>query len=200
MPNTVTIQSGQTLSDIAVKYGVSVKDLQTANGITNEDYIKAGQKINIPIGSKNLQGAEDKIAKGPKAPNSVIAKYCYSKEQVAENTAYSKQKINKTYETNAKEKKETATLSVDPYSGYVVIQPKRRVTAEEIKKMYNIPDGDLKNYNPIDYSWGDLPDGHHYKDYGNPTFNKEEKVVVPPSSFEYGGFFSETWHSIKSLF
>ncbi|MBS4760702.1 MAG: LysM peptidoglycan-binding domain-containing protein [Clostridium sp.] len=200
MPNTVTIQSGQTLSEIAVKYGVSVEDLKKANGITNADDIKAGQKINIPIASNKPQGVGDNVDNKPKAPNATIAKYSYSKEEVAENTQYSNEKIKKTYETNAKEKKATATLSADPYSGHVMIQPKRKVTAEELKKMYNIPDGVLKNYNPIDYSWGTLPDDHHYKDYGNPTFNKGDKVIVPASSFEYGGFLKEAWHEIKSWF
>ncbi len=48
-PYTHTVQSGDTLSKIAEKYGVSVEDLLKANPwIKNPDYIQVGWKIKIP--------------------------------------------------------------------------------------------------------------------------------------------------------
>ena len=42
-----TIQSGDTLSGIAAKYGTSVSQLQAWNGIKNANLIYAGQKIRV---------------------------------------------------------------------------------------------------------------------------------------------------------
>lgn len=45
---TYTIQSGDTLNVIAVKFGVSVDDIIKANNITNPNILSAGQQIIIP--------------------------------------------------------------------------------------------------------------------------------------------------------
>lgn len=47
-PTEVTVQKGESLTKIAEKTGVSVKDLERANGIENGNKIKAGEKIKIP--------------------------------------------------------------------------------------------------------------------------------------------------------
>jgi LysM repeat protein len=43
-----TVQRGDTMSSIAVKFGVTVKALQAANNITNPDKITVGQVLKIP--------------------------------------------------------------------------------------------------------------------------------------------------------
>jgi LysM repeat protein len=48
---TYTIQPGETLSEIAARFDVSVNDLATANGITNPALIRAGQVLTIPSSS-----------------------------------------------------------------------------------------------------------------------------------------------------
>ena len=47
-PSEVTVQKGESLTKIAEKAGVSVKDLERTNGIENGNKIKAGEKIKIP--------------------------------------------------------------------------------------------------------------------------------------------------------
>ena len=47
-PSEVTVQKGESLTKIAEKTGVSVKDIERANGIENGNKIKAGEKIKIP--------------------------------------------------------------------------------------------------------------------------------------------------------
>ena len=47
-PTEVTVQKGESLTKIAEKAGVSVKDLERANGIDDGNKIKAGEKIKIP--------------------------------------------------------------------------------------------------------------------------------------------------------
>ena len=47
-PTEVTVKKGESLTKIAEKAGVSVKDIERANGIDDGNKIKAGEKIKIP--------------------------------------------------------------------------------------------------------------------------------------------------------
>lgn len=49
-PTVYIVQPGDTLSNIASKFDVSVEDLMRANGLTNPDYVMLGQELLIPIG------------------------------------------------------------------------------------------------------------------------------------------------------
>ena len=44
----VTVKSGETLSDIAARYGVSMNSLMRLNGIRNSDHVEAGQTLRLP--------------------------------------------------------------------------------------------------------------------------------------------------------
>jgi LysM repeat protein len=48
---SVTVQPGDTLSDIAVRHGVGVTRLMQANGISDADLVMVGQRLTIPGGS-----------------------------------------------------------------------------------------------------------------------------------------------------
>ena len=56
-PSQVTVQKGESLTSIAEKSGVSVKDLERANGIQDGNKIKAGDKIKIPTKDEARQAA-----------------------------------------------------------------------------------------------------------------------------------------------
>ena len=45
---TITVQSGETLSEIADRYGVSTRQLMRLNGLRDSDYIEAGSRLEIP--------------------------------------------------------------------------------------------------------------------------------------------------------
>ena len=64
-PSEVTVQKGESLTKIAEKAGVSVKDLERANGIENGNKIKAGEKIKIPTKeeARKAAAAEKKSTK-----------------------------------------------------------------------------------------------------------------------------------------
>ena len=47
-PGPYTVQPGDTLSAIAVQYGVSINDLMAVNGLSDPDSIFAGQQLRIP--------------------------------------------------------------------------------------------------------------------------------------------------------
>ena len=65
-PSEVTVQKGESLTKIAEKAGVSVKDIERANGIENGNKIKAGEKIKIPTKAEAKQAAAAE-KKGSKA-------------------------------------------------------------------------------------------------------------------------------------
>ncbi|MEX1124773.1 MAG: LysM peptidoglycan-binding domain-containing M23 family metallopeptidase, partial [Acidimicrobiia bacterium] len=49
---TYTVQKGDRLGDIAARYGTSISQIASSNGITNADLIRSGQKLVVP-GSGN---------------------------------------------------------------------------------------------------------------------------------------------------
>ena len=71
-PSEVTVQKGESLTKIAEKTGVSVKDLERANGIDDGNKIKAGEKIKIPTKAEAKKAAaeEKKSGKSGKASKS----------------------------------------------------------------------------------------------------------------------------------
>lgn len=52
---TYTVRSGDTLSGIAARYGISYQTLAAYNGIRNPDLIYPGQQIIIPLGGNEAQ-------------------------------------------------------------------------------------------------------------------------------------------------
>ena len=48
VPDTYIVRSGDNLSEIAVRFGVTLEALMAANGIQNPDWIAVGQKLVIP--------------------------------------------------------------------------------------------------------------------------------------------------------
>lgn len=64
-----TIQSGDTLTSIARRFGTSVQAIAQANGITNPDRIRAGQAIQVP--DPPGQNAQP----GPAQPQSGVGTY-----------------------------------------------------------------------------------------------------------------------------
>ena len=70
-PTEVTVQRGESLTSIAERTGVSVSDLERANGIADGNKIKAGDRIKIPTQAEARQAAaNEKKAKGRKAKSS----------------------------------------------------------------------------------------------------------------------------------
>ena len=47
---TYKVKAGDTLSGIAAKYGVSVKELMALNSLHDGDYLVAGQELRVPKG------------------------------------------------------------------------------------------------------------------------------------------------------
>lgn len=59
-----TVKSGDSLGVIASKLGVTMADIQKANGITNPDQIQIGQELKIPTSSTKKQYTDDQLLAG----------------------------------------------------------------------------------------------------------------------------------------
>lgn len=64
-----TVQYGETLSEIAISYGVSETDIMAENGITNPDLIVTGQELYIPTAG---EGAMPTPAQGGGNPVYIV--------------------------------------------------------------------------------------------------------------------------------
>lgn len=53
-PSTYLVEAGDTLGAIADRFGVSLSDLMTVNGLTNQDFIQVGQQLVIPTSGASL--------------------------------------------------------------------------------------------------------------------------------------------------
>ncbi len=55
------VQAGDTLGDIAQRYGISIQDLITANGITDPNALDIGMVLNVPAPNPGAVGLSLKI-------------------------------------------------------------------------------------------------------------------------------------------
>jgi len=71
---TYTIQKGDSLSKIAKRYGVRSKDLAAANGISNPNKIRIGQKLKVPSRASSTSSTTPApSAPSPSAPSAPSA-------------------------------------------------------------------------------------------------------------------------------
>ena len=71
---SVTVRSGETLSDIADRYGVSVGTLMRMNGIRNPDLVEAGSRLQVP-GPTVKAGAGRHRVKSGETLSSIAGQY-----------------------------------------------------------------------------------------------------------------------------
>lgn len=58
-----TVQRGETLSSIALRYGSTVSRIADANNIKNVNLIRVGQQLKIPVVTPTLQTALERCLK-----------------------------------------------------------------------------------------------------------------------------------------
>jgi len=89
-PTEVTVQKGESLTKIAEKTGVSVKDIERANGIEDGNKIKAGEKIKIPTKAEAAKAAAKDKKSGGSKHSSAKRDKSSSKDSKSSNTSSSK--------------------------------------------------------------------------------------------------------------
>ena len=65
---SVTVRSGETLSDIAYRYGVSVGTLMRMNGIRNPDNLQVGQRLQVTGSTVTTSSGSHRVKSGKQYP------------------------------------------------------------------------------------------------------------------------------------
>ena len=61
---TITVKPGETLSDIAARYNISLTKLMQMNGISNPDHVEIGSRLTIPGSTVQAGSGRHQVASG----------------------------------------------------------------------------------------------------------------------------------------
>lgn len=113
-----TVDKGETYYSISRKYGITVDQLQAANGLTKDSVLKAGQKLTIPGGETK----ESPAAQSPAATSSPAAATAPSSVDVSQSNA------NRKFDTYTVQKGDT----------FYHIAKVNEITVDELKALNNL--------------------------------------------------------------
>lgn len=88
--NIVTVQSGDTLSEIATTYNTSVDQLVKDNNLANKDFIQVGQQLNL-TGSVNQQPVSQQPVSQQPANQTASVSQPQTNQQPVDNTTSNNQ-------------------------------------------------------------------------------------------------------------
>ena len=78
---SITVKSGETLSDIADRYGVSVRTLMRLNGISNPDHVEIGSRLQVPGPKVNAGSGRHRVTTG-ETLSSIAGRYRISEKDL----------------------------------------------------------------------------------------------------------------------
>ena len=156
---SVTVKSGETLSDIAARYGVSINSLMRLNGLRDSDFVRAGQQLQIP-GSVSAGSGRHKLRSGDTL-SGIAAQYRVTERQLIALNALSSAdhvEIGQTLKlpSNAvlpqpapkpKPRVQPVPIKANPNATSHTVA--RGQTLTQIAKAYNIPMASLISINAI---------------------------------------------------
>ncbi len=154
----VTVKSGETLSDIAARYGVSMNSLMRLNGIRNSDHVEAGQTLRLP-GSVTAGKGRHNVQSGDTLSD-IAARYRVSERQLMALNGLSSPdhvEIGQTLKLpsnavlpQAKPKAKTKPVPIQAKPNAISHTVARGQTLSQIAKAYDIPMTALISINAIE--------------------------------------------------
>ena len=151
---SVTVRSGETLSDIAYRYGVSVGTLMRMNGIRNPDSLQIGQPLQVP-GSTVTAGSGRHRVKSGETLSSIANRYqLRSRDLMAVNNLRNADhiKINQTLQLPGNAVMPRAAfkpVAVTPILGATEHTVAKGQTLTQISKAYKLPVASLISINQL---------------------------------------------------
>lgn len=180
------VQSGESLSTIAAANGISVKELQEANGISDPKKLQIGQELRIPEKTPQAQATEMKLEDAKHQVEILTAQ-----KNKPSLPPIMKEAMQKQID-NLKDVYKNSSYNISP-DGSVEFEIKSDMNVEDFKKAYNIKDGVFRDYlyrKHEDYMLND-PTAHYFT-IGSSDDNTEAQDIDDfenkrPGSFrEYG--------------
>ena len=154
----VTVKSGETLSDIAARYGVSMNSLMRLNGIRNSDHVEAGQTLRLP-GSVAAGKGRHRVQAGDTL-SGIAAQFRVSERQLMALNGLSSPdhvEIGQTLKLpsnavlpQAKPKAKTKPVPIQAKPNAISHTVARGQTLSQIAKAYDIPMTALISINAIE--------------------------------------------------
>jgi len=154
----VTVKSGETLSDIAARYGVSMNSLMRLNGISNSDHVEAGQTLRLP-GSVAAGQGRHKVQSGDTL-SGIAAQFRVSERQLMALNGLSSPdhvEIGQTLKLpsnavlpQAKPKAKSKPVPIQAKPNAISHTVARGQTLSQIAKAYDIPMTALISINAIE--------------------------------------------------
>ena len=154
---TVTVRSGETLSDIAARYDVSVASLMRLNGIKDPDHVEIGSRLKVPghAASATAGPGRHRVSEGETLGEIAVRYQISSRDLIALNGLRNADhvELGETLKLPAnavlpvaKPKKEPINV-VPGASQHTVGQGQ---TLSQIARAYNLPMTSLVNFNQLD--------------------------------------------------
>ena len=152
---TVTVRSGETLSDIAARYDVSVDSLMRLNGIRDPDHVEIGSRLKVPGQAATAGPGRHRVSEG-ETLGEIAARYqVSSRDLIALNDLRHADhvELGETLKlpTNAVlpvTKPKQAPIKVVPGASQHIVGQGQ--TLNQIARAYNLPMTSLVSFNQLD--------------------------------------------------
>jgi len=143
LPRFHTVKRGETLSGIAVKYGLSVRQLKNINGLSSKNFLKIGQQLKI---DRTPEKPEYHIVKRGETLSGIAAKYGMPLSRI--------RKLNRLSRSNLLYAGKKLTIrsssqspGTKPFTGFHTV--KKGETLSGIALKYNITVSRLRELNAL---------------------------------------------------
>jgi len=151
---TVTVRSGETLSDIAARYDVSVASLMRLNGIKNPDHVEIGSRLKVP-GQAAAGPGRHRVSEGETLGEIAVRYKVSSRDLIALNGLRDADhvELGETLKLPANAvlpvtKPKQAPIRVVPGASQHIVGQGQ--TLSQIARAYNLPMTSLVSFNQLD--------------------------------------------------
>ena len=152
---TVTVRSGETLSDIAARYDVSVASLMRLNGIKNPDHVEIGSRLKVPGQAAAAGPGRHRVSEGETLGEIAVRYKVSSRDLIALNGLRDADhvELGETLKLPANAvlpvtKPKQAPIRVVPGASQHIVGQGQ--TLSQIARAYNLPMTSLVSFNQLD--------------------------------------------------
>ena len=152
---TVTVRSGETLSDIAARYDVSVDSLMRLNGINDPDHVEIGTRLKVPGQAAAAGPGRHRVSAGETLGEIAVRYEVSSRDLIALNGLRDADhvELGETLKLPANAvlpvtKPKQAPIKVVPGASQHIVGQGQ--TLSQIARAYNLPMTSLVSFNQLD--------------------------------------------------
>ena len=154
MAASVTVRSGETLSDIAYRYGVSIGTLMRMNGIRNPDNLQVGRRLHVPGPNVTTSSGSHRVKSGETLSTIASQYQVSSRDLIALNNLRNANHINVDQTLRlpgnaVMPRPAFKSIAVTPIPGATEHTVAKGQTLTQIAKAYKLPVASLISINAL---------------------------------------------------